>query len=119
MCKRGCTSADAKVPVPQQQGRALVSLTARLVERSVVRYSPAGVPVLECRLEHRSTQLEAEVPREVEFEIKALALGSIVTEFERIAPGTELAFQGFLAPTRKGSKTLLLHITRFDQVDQV
>ena len=80
-----------------------------------MRYSPAGVPVLECLLDHRSTQCEAEAPREVQFEIKALALGAIVTELERVAPGTELAVEGFLAPARKGSKTLLLHITRFDR----
>lgn len=67
--------------------------------------------MLECRLDHRSTQLEAEVPREVEFEIKALALGSIVEQLESVAPGTELAVRGFLAPSRKGSHTLLLHIT--------
>ena len=94
----------------------MISLTARLVERSIVRYSPAGVPVLECQLEHRSTQLEADVPREVEFEIKALALGSIVSEVEAIPPGTELAVGGFLAPSRKGSKTLLLHITSFERL---
>lgn len=91
----------------------MVHLTATLVERSVVRYSPAGVPVLECLLDHRSTQLEANLPRLVEFEIRAVALGDIVTELSRIAPGTELAVDGFLAPSRKGSKTLLLHITGF------
>ena len=93
----------------------MIELTATLVERSITRYSPAGVPVLECRLDHRSTQLEAEVPREVEFEIKALALGEIVTELERVEPGAELEFRGFLAPARKGSRTLLLHITGFDR----
>lgn len=91
-------------------------MAATLVERSVVRYSPAGVPVLECLLGHRSTQLEAEVEREVEFEIKALALGAIVSELENVGPGAELAVHGFLAPTRKGSRTLLLHITRFEQI---
>ena len=91
----------------------MVRLTATLVERSMVRYSPAGVPVLECLLDHRSTQHEAGMPRLVEFEIRALALGEIVTELARVAPGTELAVEGFLAPSRKGSKTLLLHITRF------
>lgn len=79
-----------------------------------MRYSPAGVAVLECLLDHRSTQLEADVERAVEFEIKALALGSVVAELERVAPGAELAIQGFLAPTRKGSRTLLLHITSFE-----
>jgi primosomal replication protein N len=74
------------------------------------------VPVLECLLEHRSTQLEAQVAREVEFEIRALALGSLVKELARIDPGTALAVKGFLAPSRKGSKTLLLHITGFDRL---
>jgi primosomal replication protein N len=88
---------------------------ATLVERSIIRYSPAGVPVLECLLEHRSTQLEAEVARQVEFEIRALALGSIGRELERVSPGTGLEVKGFLAPSRKGSKTLLLHITAFER----
>ena len=71
------------------------------------------MPVLECLLEHRSTQLEAGMAREVEFEIKALALGAVVAELEQIAPGTALKIHGFLAPARKGSRTLLLHITGF------
>ena len=73
------------------------------------------MPVLECLLEHRSTQTEADVPREVEFEIRALALGGIVKELDRVDPGTALAVNGFLAPSRKGSKTLLLHITGFER----
>jgi primosomal replication protein N len=77
------------------------------------------VPVLECLLEHRSTQLEAEVAREVEFEIRALALGGIVRELDRVGPGTGISVSGFLAPSRKGSKTLLLHITGFDRVSAV
>ena len=71
------------------------------------------MPVLECLLEHRSTQLEAGMAREVEFEIKALALGAVVAELEQVAPGTALKIHGFLAPARKGSRTLLLHITGF------
>jgi primosomal replication protein N len=72
--------------------------------------------VLECTLDHRSTQMEAEVPREVEFEIRALALGGMVAELERVEPGAELAVRGFLAPTRKGSRTLLLHITGLERL---
>lgn len=75
--------------------------------------------MLECLLEHRSTQLEAQVPREVEFELRALALGSIVNELSRVAPGTALSVEGFLAPSRKGSKTLLLHITGFGRLPAV
>jgi primosomal replication protein N len=71
---------------------------------------------MECRLDHRSIQLEAEVPREVEFEIRALALGRVVAELEQVEPGAELAVRGFLAPTRKGSRTLLLHITGLERL---
>ena len=78
-----------------------------------MRYSPAGIAVLECLLEHRSTQIEADVERAVEFEIKALALGAAVGDLEKVALGTELAVKGFLAPSRQGSRTLLLHITGF------
>lgn len=74
--------------------------------------------MLECLLNHRSTQLEAEVPREVEFEIKALALGGIVEQLGSIALGTELAVRGFLAPSRKGSQTLLLHITALQRLPE-
>ncbi len=77
------------------------------------------MPVLECLLEHRSSQFEADVAREVEFEIKALALGGIVKELERVGPGTEIAVRGFLAPSRKGSKTLLLHITSLEGASAV
>lgn len=83
----------------------------------MLRYSPAGVPVMQCLLEHRSSQLEAEVSRQVQFEIKAVALGTMAAELEAIDPGTELAVRGFLAPLRKGSRTLLLHITGLDGVE--
>ena len=73
------------------------------------------MPVLECLLEHRSTQLEAGMAREVEFEIKALALGGIVKDLEAVDLGTAISVTGFLAPARKASKTLLLHITAFER----
>lgn len=82
----------------------------------MIRYSPAGVPVLECRLAHRSIRLEAGVERSVEFEIGALALGETVAKLDAIDPGVEVSVDGFLAPSRKGSKTLLLHITRIDRI---
>lgn len=56
------------------------------------------------------------MPREVAFEIKALAMGGIVTELEGVEPGAELAIRGFLAPSRLGSRTLLLHITGLDRI---
>ena len=75
--------------------------------------------MLECRLAHRSTQREAGIDRVVEFEIGALALGDQAGLLEKTGPGDEIAVEGFLAPARKASRTLLLHITRFTPSVQV
>ncbi|MGE0802992.1 MAG: primosomal replication protein N [Lautropia sp.] len=95
----------------------MVTLTALLTERAMIRYSPAGVPVLECRLMHRSLQQEAGLDRQVEFEIGAVALGELTATLDTIDPGTALAVEGFLAPSRKGARQLLLHLTRIEIAD--
>jgi primosomal replication protein N len=53
-----------------------VELTGVLIERKALRFTPAGVPVVECLIGHQSEQLEAGSPRRVECEIQAIALGS-------------------------------------------
>ncbi len=89
----------------------MLGFDATLVERQVLRYTPGGVAVLELRLAHRSVRMEAGSPRDVEFELAAVALGDLVGELDGIELGTELSIEGFLAPARKGSKLLKLHIT--------
>jgi len=93
----------------------VIALTATLIERGSIRYSPAGVPVLECRLAHQSVQSEAGADRQVAFEIGAVALGDLAAALDVIRPGADIAVAGFLAPSRKAARTLLLHITRIDR----
>jgi len=50
-----------------------VGLTASLVEREPIRYTPAGVPIVGLKLSHRSVQREAGTDRTVEMEISAIA----------------------------------------------
>jgi hypothetical protein len=52
-----------------------VELAGTLIERKALRFTPAGVPVIECLIGHQSEQLEAGSPRRVECEIPAIALG--------------------------------------------
>ena len=89
----------------------MIRLDGELIERGVVRYTPAGVPVLDCRLRHRSEQIEAGLPRSVEFEIAAVALGDLAPVSDQVLPGDRIEVDGFLAPSRKGSSSLTLHIT--------
>ena len=85
-------------------------LSAQLVERGAVRYTPAGVSAIDCRLQHESTLTEDGQPRKVSLEIKALAIGAIARPLAALSLGDTGLFGGFLASARNG-RGLLFHIT--------
>jgi primosomal replication protein N len=85
-------------------------LSARLIERGAVRYTPAGLPAIDCRLTHASTVTEDGQPRQVSLEIKALGIGVIARPLGGMALGASALFAGFLATSRNG-RGLLFHIT--------
>jgi primosomal replication protein N len=91
-----------------------VGLTAALVEREAIRYTPAGVPIVGLKLLHQSVQHEAGADRTVEMEISAIAVDRVALRIDRLALGTELKLQGFLAPRRRNVKALVLHVTEFE-----
>ncbi|CAN5586481.1 hypothetical protein BH11PSE7_BH11PSE7_14960 [soil metagenome] len=79
-----------------------------------MRYTPAGLPALDMRLEHESTIVEAGQARQVNAAIKAVAFGA-VAEAIRIQPlGSCFRFTGFLATPRNG-KYVVFHIQEFAQ----
>ncbi len=86
-------------------------LTGRLLERGNLRYTPAGVPVIEFRIAHVSEQIEAGQTRRVECEIACVALGSIARIFGDTTPGIDLTANGFLASRSLKQKTLVMHVT--------
>ncbi len=91
-----------------------VGLTASLVEREAIRYTPAGVPVVGLKLSHRSVQREAGTDRTVEMEIAAIAADRVALRIDRVALGAGLKLEGFLAPRRRNVKALVLHVTDFE-----
>jgi primosomal replication protein N len=90
-----------------------LQFTATISERDILRYSPAGVPIVSATLSHGSQQVEAGVPRQVEFEIAALAAGEISGRFARAELGAAHQFTGFLARKNRNSKALVFHIIDF------
>lgn len=84
-----------------------------LVERAATRHTPAGVPVVEAQIRHRSDVIEAGAPRTLEFVVNAIALGSIAGKLEREALGAPLDLEGFLAPRSRRSSKLILHLTQY------
>jgi primosomal replication protein N len=91
-----------------------VVLTACIAEASALRYTPAGLPALDFRLEHESELTEAGQKRQVKVAVKAVAFGSVAETLGRQSIGSLWRFTGFLATPRNG-KHPVLHIQSFQQ----
>lgn len=91
-----------------------IELSGQLLERGVLRYTPAGLPAIEFRLGHESEQIEAEKPRKVECEMACLALGPTALLLKDAAPGDMLALTGFVAARSVKSKSPVLHVTKLE-----
>ena len=94
-------------------------LTGRLLERGNLRYTPAGVPVIEFRIAHASEQIEATAPRRVECEIACMALGTVALLLKEASPGTEIVVNGFLTSRSLKQKTPVLHATQIEFAEKL
>jgi primosomal replication protein N len=86
-------------------------LQAQVVEIETVRFTPAGIPIINCTLQHRSEVAEAGGVRQVEMTMPALCAGLLSGRLQAGGMGYEACFTGFLAPKRRNARTLVFHIT--------
>ncbi len=89
-------------------------LTACIAEVAPLRYTPAGLPALDLRLEHESLVPEAGQDRQVKASAKAVAFGALAERLAKQAIGSVWCFSGFVATPRNG-KSLVFHIQEFSQ----
>jgi primosomal replication protein N len=89
-------------------------LTACIAEVAPLRYTPAGVPALDLKLEHESLVPEAGQDRQVKASAKAVAFGALAERLAKQAIGSVWRFSGFVATPRNG-KILVFHIQEFSQ----
>jgi primosomal replication protein N len=88
-------------------------LTAQMVERGVLRYTPAGLPALDLSLKHESEVSQDGHARKVWFEIKARAIGEITVRVARLEMGSTHGFAGFLGSQRNG-RGVVFHVTELE-----
>ena len=106
-------AAEVASAVDATAGMNRVVLSAVLVEKMAMRYTPAGLPALNVGLKHGSTLSEDGQSRLVSMELRAVAIGGITGPLGRMVLGTEAHFTGFLASARNG-RGLLFHITSIE-----
>lgn len=97
----------------------LVALTARLSSKDALRYTPAGIAILNFVLTHQSSQHEAGIERLIECEVLAMAVGPVAEKLSRQTLQTELNCRGFLARKYRSGHQLELHVTEFTEKGKI
>ncbi len=86
----------------------------RLAKRSALRYTPAGIPVVDFVIAHGSVQNEAGTKRKVQCDVDAVAVGELAVRIEKVKINQPLQVKGFLARNSVGNTKLLLRVTEID-----
>lgn len=84
------------------------------MQRDALRYTPAGIAVLEAVFSHEGDVIEAGVERHIQVEVDTVAVGALAKRVEAIALGTSAKLSGFVAPRSRRSRKLRIHITDFE-----
>jgi primosomal replication protein N len=88
-------------------------LTGCVVEKSALRYTPAGLPAIDLSLRHESQAMQNGTARQIAVDIKARAVGDITALLNRLELGSTHGFAGFLGSQRNG-KGIVFHVTELD-----
>ena len=88
-------------------------IRAKAVAKSALRYTPAGVAVLEASFEHEGSVKEAAAERSLAFEFSAIAVGAVALALDREPLGAQMTLDGFIAPRSRRTTRLLVHITEY------
>ncbi len=91
-------------------------LTATVEREAELRYTPAGIPVLEMWLKHHSKQREIEKERDVVCEIQAVLIGREAPNWKGCLGGQKVQVTGFLAQRSMRNPRLVLHIEHVELV---
>jgi len=82
-----------------------------------LRYTPAGIPAVEFRLQHESERDEAGAKRRINAEVAGIAFEAQARLLAKANLSTEIKLQGFLAAKSKRSKRLVLHVTHIEFIE--
>lgn len=90
----------------------------KISQRGTIRYTPAGVAVIDFTINHASQQTEAGISRQVFCEIVSIALGQMATTIAALKMDAIIKATGFLNRKSQRSQQLVLHVNQVVQINQ-
>ena len=88
-------------------------LTATVTREDALRYTPAGIAILQFWLCHQSQQVHCGITRKVECNIQAVLVGKTAEEQTGKLMGQQIEVNGFLVKRNLSNERLVLHVQRF------
>lgn len=92
-----------------------LQISGNLLEKSPCRYTPAGLPVVEGVLAHHSQQQEAGHPRQVQCQLRIIAVGHTAQLLAQVADGEAIQIVGFLAASSREPWRVRLHVSHLER----
>ncbi len=92
-----------------------LAISGALIQVEPLRYSPAGVPIAEAVIHHRSSQEVAAQSRQVECELTVQASGALASQLAQQPPGTQVKLEGVLNRRSVNSRQLILILNRIEK----
>jgi primosomal replication protein N len=92
-------------------------LCGRLETRGALRFSPAGVALVDFTIAHRSEQKEANTVRKVDCVMKATAAEDLAQQIAKLRVGAQIKASGFLAQASRANSALVLHVQNFELIE--
>lgn len=77
-----------------------------------MRYTPAGVAVINLEIDHASEVIQAGSSRAVCFSLEITALGDAALAASQLLLGKVYTFEGFWAPAHYRTKRITFHLQR-------
>ncbi len=91
-------------------------ICGEIIKLAGLRYTPAGVAVVEFSIRHQSNQLNAGNSRQVKCDISAIAFEQIAMTIIKLEIGRRVKLTGFLAKKSQLSQQLILHVNNVVQL---
>ncbi|MHB8353847.1 MAG: primosomal replication protein N [Burkholderiales bacterium] len=92
-------------------------LSGVIATRDLLRYTPAGIPLLNFVLQHESEQQEAGQTFKAQLDIAVSVLGEVAVQLDRHEPGTRIMLKGFLAKKSRNSRQFVMRAEQFKLID--
>lgn len=91
-----------------------VVLCGRILEKDELRYTPAGIPVVNFKIVHDSEQMEAGGKRQVQCEVNSIAFEQMALEIGKLKIDDSVQLEGFLSRKSRMSTQLVLHVNKYE-----